>query len=290
MSSDTKRWAFYVIWVLFCVALFCKPLFSLFELATNDESASHILLIPLVSAFLLYTERKPLESNTPADYPWALFFSIAAILGAIVSFRVLPGGSKGQLGVYILAWIFLLVAGFTAILGRRTAKNSYFPLAFLLFAIPLPDSILNRVIYFLQAGSAEVASFFFDLSGAPVLREGFIFRLPKVNIEVARECSGIRSSIALLILAVLVSHFAFRPFWKKLVFLFAGLLMMLVKNGVRIATLTLLANYVSPAFLTGKLHHQGGVVFFLIGLGLLLPVFWLLQRNEPKMAHAKAAP
>src|ERR1700737_5171665 len=221
MSSDTKRWGVFITWVLFSMALFCKPLHRLFDLALNDESASHILLIPLVSAFLLYTERKPLESNTPADYLWAVFFSIAAILSAIVSLRALPGGSKEQLGGYILAWIFLLVAGFTAILGRHTAKNSYFPLAFLLFAIPLPDSILNRAIYFLQAGSAEVASFLFELSGAPVLREGFIFRLPKVNIEVGRECSGIRSSIALLILALLVSHFAFRPFWKKLVFLFA---------------------------------------------------------------------
>jgi len=289
MSSDTKRWGLYIIWVLFCVALFCKPLHRLFDLALNDESASHILLIPLISAFLLYSERKPLESNAPADYVWALFFSIAAILSTVLCLREIPSGSKEQLAVYILALIFLLVAGFTAILGRHTAKNSYFPLAFLLFAIPLPDSILNRAIYFLQAGSAEVASFLFELSGAPVLREGFIFRLPKVNIEVARECSGIRSSIALLILALLVSHFAFRPFWKKLVFLFAGLLIMLIKNGVRIATLTLLANYVSPAFLTGKLHHQGGIVFFLIGLGLLVPVFWLLQRNEPKMAHAKTA-
>ena len=56
--------------------------------------------------------------------------------------------------------------------------------------------------------------------------------------------------------------------------------MMLVKNGIRIATLTLLANYVNPEFLYGRLHRQGGVVFFLIGLALLLPVFWYLRRGE----------
>jgi exosortase/archaeosortase family protein len=56
--------------------------------------------------------------------------------------------------------------------------------------------------------------------------------------------------------------------------------MMLVKNGIRIATLTLLANYVNPAFLTGRLHHQGGIVFFLIGLALLLPVYWALRKGE----------
>jgi hypothetical protein len=65
--------------------------------------------------------------------------------------------------------------------------------------------------------------------------------------------------------AILVSHFAFRAFWKKLVFVGAGFL----KNEVHIVTLTLLANDVDPGFLYGRLHHQGGVVFFLLGLGLL---------------------
>jgi len=83
-----------------------------------------------------------------------------------------------------------------------------------------------------------------------------------------------------VILAVLVAHFSFRPMWKKLVFIAAGLCMMLIKNGMRIATLTLLANYVDPDFLYGKLHHQGGIVFFLIGLALLLPVFFYLRKDE----------
>jgi exosortase/archaeosortase family protein len=57
---------------------------------------------------------------------------------------------------------------------------------------------------------------------------------------------------------------------------------MIVKNGIRIATLTLLAMYVDPGFLTGRLHHQGGIVFFLVGLLLLAPLLWLLQRGESR--------
>ena len=60
----------------------------------------------------------------------------------------------------------------------------------------------------------------------------------------------------------------------------AGLLIMVVKNGIRIATLTILAQYVDPGFLYGRLHREGGVVFFLLGLVLLLPILWLLQRSE----------
>jgi exosortase len=114
------------------------------------------------------------------------------------------------------------------------------------------------------------------------LRQGFVFHLPRISIEVAQECSGIRSSIALLILAVLIAHFVFRTFWKKLVFVAAGLVMMLVKNGIRIATLTILANYVDPRFLSGSLHRDGGVVFFLVGLVLMLPVYWVLKEGEPQ--------
>lgn len=184
------------------------------------------------------------------------------------------------LSLLTLSLIAIWIAGFVLFFGIRNAQVAAFPLALLLFLVPLPDFVLNKVIYWLQSGSAAIAEVIFDLSGAPVLRDGFVFRLPKYSIEVAKECSGIRSSMALLILSLLLAHFAFRPFWKKLAFVSAGLVMMLVKNGIRIATLTLLANYVNPAFLFGSLHHQGGIVFFLIGLALLAPVFWLLRRGE----------
>ena len=276
-----NRWLIYAVWVVLCLLLFAKPLYGLFELANQDETSSHVLLIPLISAWLLYTDRKQLQPGSSFDFlPAAIFFAPAVLLAFLKSHC----GSctpKDHLSIYILSLVLLLSSGFILIMGTAAAKASWFALAFLLFTVPLPDVFLRWVIFELQAGSAAIAEFFFNLSGAPVLREGFVFRLPKVSIEVAQECSGIRSSLALLILALLVAHFSFRPFWKKLVFVLAGLGMMLLKNGIRIAALTLLANYVDPDFLYGKLHHQGGIVFFLIALALLLPVYWLLRKGEP---------
>jgi len=121
-----------------------------------------------------------------------------------------------------------------------------------------------------------------------VLREGLVFHLARVNIEVARECSGIRSTIALFILALPVVHYGLHSLWKKLFFLTCAFFMMILKNGVRIVTLTLLAMYVDPSFLFGTLHRDGGILFFLLGLLLLLPVFLLLQRGEsPALAGKK---
>jgi exosortase len=272
------------IWVVLSALLFIHPILDLIHLALSDDTTSHVLLIPVLSAWLLFSEksaRKDLLQAPPGfDLLAASPFLLVSLVSALFAYRCSSCTPKDRLTAYILSLILLWVAGFILFLGTPRAKASSFPLAFLLFAAPIPDLILQRLIYWLQTGSAFVAEIFFNLSGVPVLREGFVFHLPKMSIEVAQECSGIRSSLALVILAVLVAHFSFRPMWKKLVFIAAGLCMMLIKNGMRIATLTLLANYVDPDFLYGKLHHQGGIVFFLIGLALLLPVFFYLRKDE----------
>jgi exosortase len=247
----------------------------------RDDTYSYVLLIPFIFAWLLYSDRR--ESALPVGisaWPSLLFF-VPAILLAFLTPHCGHCSTTGTLSLYSTSFVLFIIGGFILILGPSKARTSAFSLAFLTFAIPVPDFLLAKVIYWLQAGSAAVASVLFDLSGAPVLREGFVFRLPKISIEVAQECSGIRSSMALLILALILAHFAFRPFWKKFTFVAAGLCMMLVKNGIRIASLTLLANYVNPNFLYGSLHHKGGIVFFLIGLALLFPVFWFLRKGEP---------
>ena len=214
----------------------------------------------------------------------AAMFLIAGV--ALGDFCTFIAGSIGALVNQLLClhsrsssvWI----AGFAFFFGRGPLRNAQFPLAFLLLTIPIPDFLLDKAIYLLQKGSAEIAAVLFDWSGVPVLRDGFVFHLAHVSIEVARECSGIRSSLALLILAILVAHFYLDNFWKQVVLVLAGLFVMILKNGVRIVTLTLLASYVDPGFLYGRLHHEGGVVFFLLGLLLLAPLLWLLaaQRTE----------
>ena len=278
--SPRNRWLVYGAWVLLILILFAKPLLDLIHFASEDETASHILLIPFISAWLLYSDLKLDVDKNVFGIRSALAFLIPAVLVAILPAHCASCSTKDRLSLSILSLVLLLVGGFVLILGSEKAKASSFALAFLLFVVPIPDFILNRIIYWLQAGSAAIAEILFNLSGAPVLRDGFVFHLPKMSIEVAAECSGIRSSLALLILALLVAHFSFRPLWKRVIFVIAGLSMMLIKNGIRIATLTLLANYVDPDFLYGKLHHRGGVVFFLIGLALLVPVYWYLRKGE----------
>ena len=96
----------------------------------------------------------------------------------------------------------------------------------------------------------------------------------------ARDTKGIRSSLALFITSLLAGHLFLRLAWTKTALTLIALPLLIIKNGMRIVTLTLLSIYVDPGFLTGSLHHQGGILFFLIALALLAPALRLLQKLE----------
>jgi exosortase len=284
-GSLSRRVLFYAAWVVGCCLLLLDPVRAFVSYALSNDNASHLLLIPVISAWILFLERARIFKILSSDLRAGFLFLIFGAAFALAAFSLGPAWtSLNRLSVYIFALVLLWMAGFAFFFGRTAFSQARFPLAFLLLAIPIPDFLLDKAIYLLQKGSAEIAAILFDWSGVPVLREGFVFHLAHVNIEVARECSGIRSSLALLILAILVAYFYLKTFWKQVLLVVAGLLVMILKNGVRIVTLTLLASYVDPGFLYGRLHHEGGVFFFLLGLLMLAPLLWFLERSETKEA------
>jgi exosortase len=256
-------------------------------MSLSNDDASYLALIPFISAWLLFVESHKIFLDLSYDVISGGSFLFLAACAALASH--VPGGASsrgGQLSGYILSLALVWVAGFALLFGKAASRAGYFALLFLFLMVPLPNFLLDRVIYLLQVGSAWITGALFDLLGVPALREGFVFHLARVNIEVAKECSGIRSSMALLILSLLIAHFRLESFWSKSLFVACGLFMMILKNGIRIATLTLLAVYVDPSFLIGRLHREGGIIFFVVGLLLLLPVLFLLQRRESRRAAA----
>ncbi len=289
--SLSRRWLLFSVWVLIASVLFLRPLTRLVHLSLSNDDASHLLLIPFLAAGLLYIERHSIF-RTPSTNVGLGCLVAALGIGLVVGTRLAGQALTPdlQLTGYISALALFWTAGFSLFFGEAAVKAADFPLLFLWLMVPPPTFVLNRIIYLLQAGSADITGALFDLLGVPALREGFVFHLAQVNIEIAKECSGIRSSMALFVLALPVVHFGLRRFWKKLLFLVCALLMMILKNGIRIVTLTVLAIYVDPGFLHGKLHHDGGVVFFLLGLLLLLPLYLLLQEREPRVPKTRPTP
>jgi exosortase len=146
--------------------------------------------------------------------------------------------------------------------------------------VPLPSAAAESIIAVLQRGSTEAANGLFALTGVPYIREGFIFHLSTISVEVAEQCSGIRSSLALFITSVLAGHLFLKTGWKKVVLVLSIFPITVFKNGLRIVTLTLLGVYVDERILSSALHQRGGIPFFMLALLLWAPVLWLLRRTE----------
>jgi exosortase len=286
----SSPWVLFSGWILFTSLLFVQQFLKLFRLAMSNPDASHLILIPFLAAGLFYIERRSIFRTLSTNLGLGSLL-LALGIGLVVGTRLagLALTPDLQLTCYISALVLFWTAGFSFFFGGAALKAAHFPLLFLWLMVPLPDFVLQRIIYLLRAGSADITGALFDLLGVPALREGFVFHLAQVNIEIAKECSGIRSSMALFVLALPVVHFGLRRFWKKILFLSLALLMMILKNGIRIVTLTVLALYVDPGFLHGSLHRDGGVVFFLLGMLLLLPVYLLLRGRAPTLPETEPA-
>ncbi len=204
----------------------------------------------------------------------ALFYFIGWGVGAGLN-------QNDSTAIVALAVVVFLNGGFILSYGLPAFKAALFPLLFLVFMIPIPSALMDGFIYFLQVGSTEFTNLLFKVTGVPFLREGFVFHLPGMSIEVAKECSGIRSSLALLITAILAGHLFLETGWKKAILAVAIVPITMFKNGIRILILTLMGTYWDPRWLTqSSLHRDGGILFFILALVLMAPILYWLKKSE----------
>lgn len=267
------------IFGLLSVALSWKPLWGLVNLSIHDEKASHILLIPLISASLVWWQRKHIFAT-------ARFYPAAGVplllLSALIWINTSPPhaspNSTDQLSVAALLIVMLWIAVFAFCYGIGSSKAAAFPLLFLLLTIPLPGFAADYTVSTLQKGSAESCVALFRLLGVPFVHHGLVFSLPGVDIEIAEQCSGIRSSLSLLIAGLLAQHLLLKGAWRKAGFMASVVPIAILKNAVRIVTISWLGIHVDPDFFHGALHRRGGLPFSLLGLALMALLLWLLTR------------
>jgi len=260
------------------------PLRDLLGSGARSEYYSHITLIPLVSICLIYWERKNLFREAAYSYRMGIILLLFGVLLYLIGTGQKQALSQNDYsGIITLAGVVFWIGAFTLSYGYRAFRLAIFPLLFLAFMIPIPTVLMDEVIYLLQVGSTEVTYVLFQIIGVPVSRDGFTFHLPNISIEVAKECSGIRSSLALFITSFLSAHFFLKTGWRKAVLIPAIIPITIFKNGIRIVTLSLLAVYVDERFITGGfLHKSGGFVFYIPALGLLGIILLFLRKSEKR--------
>ena len=272
---------YFAAYLCFVALIFVRTLSNLVAFAIHYEYGSHIPLIPFMSAYLIFVQRKTIFSSVQHSFRTGGVLLFLGVASFWTSYAHLVSLSENDVLAWATASIVLIsIAGFVICYGSGTSRRALFPLLFLFLMVPIPTFVVENVIFLLREGSTAITMGIFQIFNVPAVRNGFAISVPGVTIEIAEECSGIRSTLALLITCLLASYLFLGSNIRRIILLFLVVPMAVVKNGIRIATLTLLSIYVDPGFLYGRLHHDGGIVFFLLALLLLAPILWLLRASE----------
>ncbi len=246
--------------------------------ATNDDYTHGFLILPL-ALYFVWNGRERLKSLAREPNLWGTALLVAGLL-------MLWVGSVGaELFLQRSSFIVVLAGLVWLLLGAGFLRALAFPLAFLVFMVPLPAVVMNAVAFPLQLFAARTATFCMQAAGIPVLREGNVIVLAQTTLEVAEACSGIRSLQALLALGAVYGYFTQRLVWKKWALLFLSVPIAIAANAFRVAGTGFLAHYWGGEVAQGFYHGFAGWLVFVVAFALLLACGRVLARvNEEREA------
>jgi exosortase len=275
-SQGLRRVSTFVLLSAGVAAIFSQSIAQLLQLAWTNDAYSHILLILPLSLALVFVNRE--DVFAALDWASAPGLGVAASAGALSAASYFMPSLTLSIATLAAFWLSCFMFCF----GLNAFRKAAFPLLILAFLIPLPVAVTGEIAAFLQRGSAEVAYRLLQIATVPVSRDGVILSLPGLNLEVAAECSGLRSSMLLLITSLVIAYVHLRGGWRQIIVALLVVPISILKNGIRVFTLATASAYLDHAILSSWLHHNGGFLFFLLGLGLVICAVKLLQKAERK--------
>src|SRR5947207_6239531 len=281
-SNPRKTWRVWggACFAIVLLAAFAQPLLELVTYAAGSELFSYIFLVPFVSAYLLYLRRDQLPKKHGVDLPVAIIFLASGLSILAVTFWLdlagrAPAGN-GRIVLLTLSFLCCLAGGGFLFLGRPWMRAAAFPLTYLIFMVPMPNAMVDALEMASKYASAEVTNLFFHLSGTPFLRAGVVFQLPNITIEVAQECSGIRSSWVLFMTSIVAANLFLKTSWRRLALVAFVIPLGIVRNGFRVWVIGTLCIHFGPQMIHSPIHRRGGPLFFVLSLvPLFLFLFWL---------------
>ena len=267
------------VFFLVSLAIWWIPIAKTLSLALNDDRYTHILLIVPTSIALILIEHRKLnvtsiESN---NFLSGILF-VASLAIFFLSMQI--SLTKIQLMFSVSALVLWWIASFIFCFGSVAFRIFLFPICFLFWIVPWPQNFLDYAVELLQQYSTSTVYWMFQAVHIPVLREGVVLTIPGLTIEVAKECSSIRSSLILLVSSMVLAQLFLRTKWRKAIVVLVAVPLSAIKNAIRIFVLVILGVHVNRGFLSGRLHRQGGAIFYAGALVVLFLLVWLLQRQE----------
>jgi exosortase C (VPDSG-CTERM-specific) len=264
--------------------LFALPMAGLVRFASGSDLYSHTPLMPAAALLLLWIDRRTVAAPRFRLRPAAL---VPATAGAAVLVLYWVFGDSpapaDALAAMVLAWVMGVWALCTLAYDREAMRQLAAPAGLLVFAAPFPAVVEAAIETGLQYASAEAAAALFSIAGTPFLRDGLVFTLPGITLEVARECSGVHSTLVLFIVGLFAGELFLRRSWTRTVLALAVIVLGIARNGFRVFTLGQLCVYDDPSWIDSPLHHRGGPIFFALSLVPLFILLYVLRRwDRPK--------
>lgn len=282
--------SFRIFWLLIAVSVLIgwAPLAATFNLARSSDAYTHILIIVPISGMLVVLQwrnhsLRPVFGNGMGIVLLGFAIAIGVIGFRWAAFEKWTAGVG--LSLAMLSMVTWWAGAFLFCFGQQALRACLFPLLYLVCVVPLPTFALNSVVLFLQKGTASITRVLCTLCKIPVAQHGTVLAVPGLTVEVAQECSSIRSSMLLIVLSGLLSYLLLRSYWGRTLTILAAIPIAVLKNALRVFALTMLGAYVDRGALNGRLHHQGGILFFALALVMTLGIVWVVARLERNGVH-----
>lgn len=265
------------------VGFYAGTLTSLARHWASDDDFSHgFFVLPLVAYFLWERRRVFLEAPVRP--------SLAGLAVVAASLLVFIAGRFGaELYLTRVSLIGVLAGTVLFLGGWKRLRIVAFPLAFLLLMVPLPSIIFNQITFPLQGIASRAGEAVIATAGVPVLREGNILHVPGRALEVVEACSGIRSLMSLVMLAIVLGYFTERRTGARIAIALAAVPIAIIANATRVAGTGLTAYWVSPAAADGFFHTFSGWIVFVVALAGLLAVQRILDAVRVRWARRMEA-
>jgi exosortase len=267
--------------LLLAAWLYGPIIFRLVRQWWSDPNFSHGFFVPVFSAFVLWQNRTRLREMQRKPSTWGLPIILVSLAMLVV------GIFGAELFLSRMSLIFLISGLVIFFLGWAIFRAVLFPLFFLVLMVPIPAIVFSQITLPLQILASKLAAWTLPVFGVPVLREGNIINLPALPLEVAQACSGIRSLMSLMTLAIMYGYLMERRTWVRIALALASVPIAVAANGLRIVGTGLIVQYWDPDKAEGFFHLFSGWLVFVVSLLMLFALhqaFTLFRRNSERAA------
>lgn len=237
----------------------------------DNSDNSHAFIVPLVALYFIRQRKSALQVarvSTSVLGGGLLALSLLAYIVSSVGGVVFPARVTMVTSLFGLVWFCL---------GKDYIQHLAFPIAFLIFMVPVPYSLISLVSLPLQLMATDVSAAIIGTCSIPVYREGNMLYFMQTQLEVAEACSGIRSIMSLTMISFIFCFLSRAGWWRKAILVIAAIPIAIAANIFRVAGTGVLAHFYGDRVARGFLHEFSGIAIFVFGFALLFALFFLIN-------------